>query len=255
MVPVKDVVRAAAAAGFQRYTRDILLRDAPGFDEAWSRASNIPGYFHEVNAASFWAVVHEGRPRTVVEIGSYQGRSTAMIGLALKKHVGAGARLVAIDPHTGDRQALEALGRDVLPSLDLFRLHTSGIGIGDVLEERVTTAVDAASRWSGTVDLLFDDGWHSYEAVKDDANAWLPHLAPDGLACFDDYLHYDEVRRAVDEACAEHGLTLYGTVLAQAWTGRRAEPPAALARAVAAERLKRRLQAVGGPSGSRHRQH
>jgi predicted O-methyltransferase YrrM len=246
MVHVKDIVRAAVAAGFQRYIRDTLLRDASGFDEAWSRASNIPGYFHEVNAAAFWAVVHERRPRTVVEIGSYQGRSTAVIGLALKQHVGAGARLVAIDPHTGDRQALEALGRDVLPSLDLFRLHTSGIGIVDVLDERVATAVDAARGWSGTVDLLFDDGWHSYQAVKDDAAAWLPHLSPDGLVCFDDYLHYDEVRRAVDEACAEHGLTKYGTVLAQMWVGRRAEPPAALARALTAGRLRSKLQAVGG---------
>ena len=246
MPDVREIARAAVAAGFQRHIRDTLLRDAPGFDDAWARASNIPGYFHEVNAAAFWSVIQERKPTTVVEIGSYQGRRTAVLGLALQQHIGKGARLVAIDPHTGDRQALEALGLEVLPSLEMFRLHTSSIGISDLLDERVTTAVEAAVQWSGTVDLLFDDGWHSYDAVQEDAAAWLPQLAPDGLVCFDDYLHYDEVRRAVDEVCPRHGLKLYGTVLAQAWAGRQPEPPVGLARALAAGRLRSKIQAIGG---------
>ena len=247
MAKFRDAASAAVAAGFRQYLRDVALETrVTEFDAAWGVTSNIPGYFSETNAAVFWSVIAERHPRRVVEIGSYQGRSTALLALAIREY---GGRLTAVDPHTGDRQAMESLGHNELPSLQMFRLHIAGLGLGDVVEEKVMTSVEAADGWTQPVDLLFDDGWHSYEAVHEDGAAWLPHLAPNGLVCFDDYEHYDEVHRAVDEVCDQYGLTLYGTVLAQAWAGRAVKPPERLAKVLSVNAVRQRVKAWSGRSG------
>jgi predicted O-methyltransferase YrrM len=48
---------------------------------------------------------------------------------------------------------------------------------------------DAAIRnWSGSIDFLFIDGDHSYDAVRGDWEDWSPHVAPDGTVAFHDAL-------------------------------------------------------------------
>lgn len=49
-------------------------------------------------------------------------------------------------------------------------------------------SVDAAAKWDGPeIGLLFIDGSHTYEDVKADYQAWLPHLAPGAVVALDDY--------------------------------------------------------------------
>ncbi len=62
----------------------------------------------------------------------------------------------------------------------------------------------------GSLDFVFIDADHSYEAVRADIRAWLPKLKPGGLLCGHDYLHpkCPGVAMAVDEAVAEHGWHL-----------------------------------------------
>jgi len=220
-------VRAGAGAALRSISIDAATRDAPGFVEVWPTVDGIPGWFDRVNAAAFWGVIAERRPRTVVEIGSYLGRSTALLGLALKRY-SPEARLVAIDPHTGDRQQLLALGTELLPTADLFRKHVQGVGIAELLDIRIARSDEVAAEWDGPVELLFVDGWHSYDAVVSDARNWVPHLHGDGVVCFDDFTNYTDVHEAVIDSCRDLGLTIYGTVLAQAWAGYRGSPPRAL---------------------------
>ena len=185
-----------------------------------------------MSAATFWGVIADLRPHTVVEIGSYLGRSTCLIGLALKQF-GTDPELVAIDPHTGDRQNLDGLGVDTIPTLDLFRVYTAGAGIRDLLDERVMMSDDAAKEWDGRkIDFVFVDGWHSYDAVISDARNFASLLTPKGVVCFDDYGSYEDVRAAVRDACAELGLNLYGVIRRKAWAGPAPDAPPSLARAL-----------------------
>jgi len=221
---------AAATAAWNTWARDRALRDAPGFAEAWEITNNIPGWLSEVNAAVFWGVIAEVRPKSVVEIGSYLGKSTTLLALGVRHLSRAGATVSAIDPHTGDRQHLEALNVATLPSLELFRQHIEGAGVGDVVEEHVATSDEVAQTWTKTIDLLYIDGWHSYDAVRRDAANFASKLSPNGVVCFDDYAYYDEVRQAADDACAELGLISYGATTMQAWAGRSERPPQSVAR-------------------------
>lgn len=234
--------RTAASAGFNALLRRAFTRDE-GFDQALGEIMHIPGWFSETNAAAFWAAMSERRPRTVVEIGSYLGRSTVFLGQAMRRWSPADARLVSIDPHTGDRQQLEGVGLDTIPTLELFRLIIEGARLSDLVDIRVATSDEAAVGWSQDIDLIFVDGWHSYEAVRGDIRNYAPHLTANGLVCFDDYGTYGEVHRAVQDGCAETGLTVYGSVLAQAWAGRTPEPPRALVRGLRYARLRPRRPA------------
>jgi hypothetical protein len=88
----------------------------------------------------------------VVEIGSYLGRSTTLLGLALRHADVPAARLVAIDPHTGDRQNMRALTISTIPTLDLFRIYMNAAGIGELLDVRVAPSAEVAADWHDPVD-------------------------------------------------------------------------------------------------------
>lgn len=227
---IGQALYAAAAAAWNTWARDHALRDAPGFAEAWEVADNIPGWLSEVNAAVFWGVISEMKPKSVVEIGSYLGKSTTLLALGLQHHSGPDARVSAIDPHTGDRQQLNALNLATLPSLDLFRRHIQGAGVGDLVEEHIATSDKVAQTWTKAIDLLYIDGWHSYGAVRADTMNFASKLSPNGVVCFDDYAYYEEVRQAADDACAELGLISYGATTMQAWAGKSERSPRAVAR-------------------------
>ena len=214
----------------------------------WRKVDHIPGWFHEGSAAALYGVIREQRPETIVEIGSYLGRSSVFFALSLRE-ARRGGRLVAVDPHTGDRQQLEGLAAESLPSFELFREHCRAAGVEDLVDARVATSLEVAASWSGAIDLLYVDGWHSYDAVVADGKAWLPHLSATGVVVFDDYSAYGEVEQAVHELAALGLLRLWGTVFGQAVGGASSDPPPALQRALRVSRggLRRALKAGGRP--------
>jgi len=48
------------------------------FYEVWAKAEWVPGWLPALNAASLYRIMREARPRSILEIGSYQGQSTAL---------------------------------------------------------------------------------------------------------------------------------------------------------------------------------
>jgi hypothetical protein len=200
-------------------------------ESIWQTVDQIPGWLREPNAIAMYGAIRSEPPQVIVEIGSYLGRSTVFFGLCLKR-LNPSGRVVAIDPHTGDRQQLAALGIDHLPSFELFREHCRVAGVEPWVDARRCASLAAADGWTEPIDLLYVDGWHSYDAVLDDGRAWLGHLTDRGVVFFDDYKTYDEVRGAVGQLAAEGRLHIWGTIFGQAVGGRQAEPPSALKRAI-----------------------
>jgi len=115
----------------------------------------------------------------IVEIGSWQGRST--IWLAAGARAGRGARVVAIDPHrgtylrTGDESTEGAL-----------RANLASAGVADGVDVVVATSEDAVSGWTRPVSLLWIDGDHSYESALRDLDLWEPHLTAGAAVAFHD---------------------------------------------------------------------
>jgi predicted O-methyltransferase YrrM len=133
----------------------------------------------------------------IVEIGAFQGRSTAALALGSKS--GGGAAVFSIEPHetfTGvlggcfgprDRVAFfrNMLDFDVVEQVRLI----------SVSSEVVT------SGWTTPVALLWIDGDHRYDAVRRDVDCWLRHLTADAVVVFDD-AETDGPKRVIAEQLA-----------------------------------------------------
>jgi predicted O-methyltransferase YrrM len=227
--------RSAMHTGQNTWSKQYLAARDSRFTEVWEVASRIPGWFGEVNAVAEFLVLAELRPRRIVEIGSYLGRSTVFFAKSLEA-LGIDGTVTAIDPHTGDRQHLEALAVSELPSFDMYRTHLMAAGVYDRVTTIVATSHEAASGWSDPIDFLFIDGWHSYEAVLEDGRDWIPHLTDRGVVVFDDASRYPPVTRAVHELVADGIVHVYGDAFGQAFGGPRPEVPTSVATVLRAYR-------------------
>jgi predicted O-methyltransferase YrrM len=240
---VRSGVRGAAHA----YQRSALLRAHPdGFDEAYALADAVPGWFYELAAAQFWGVIHERRPRVVLEIGSYLGRSVVFLAEAMR-HAGIDdGELHSVDPHTGDRTHLEQLGQTTLPTLDLFRLFVSASGNASAVQVHVTTSADVLAAWEKPIDLAYIDGWHAYDVVVADVRGVGSRLSGQGLVCVDVASERQEVEAAALHAIGELELVPYGILAGKLWAGRSPTPPDCLRPALALQRRRARLPLIGG---------
>jgi predicted O-methyltransferase YrrM len=119
----------------------------------------------------------------VVEIGSWKGKSTVAIckGLADRN-----ARMWAVDTFEGDAGTDQFIGQ-VPPGevLDAFRANTREFAF---LELVIARSTEAATRFDdASLDWIFIDADHSYEAVVADIRAWTRKLKPGGLMSGHDF--------------------------------------------------------------------
>ncbi len=121
----------------------------------------------------------------IMEIGSWKGRSTICFGLGVRD--GNGAKIFAIDPHTGNSEHIKRFGK----------VNTYSEFIGNIKKAKVekfivplkSTSEDADKRFRGEVDFIFVDGAHEYEFVKKDFELWFPKLKNGKYIAFHDCWH------------------------------------------------------------------
>ncbi|MGO1050202.1 class I SAM-dependent methyltransferase [Crossiella sp. CA198] len=163
-------------AGFNRERADSLV--------LYSLAKNTPG------------------KGVAVEVGSFLGRSTAIMALGVRAAGGTG-RVVAIDPHRGGTGDIDSEDPNAEASTYPLLLHNlRRLGLLDLVDIEKTDAPEAGKNWvHGPVRLLFIDALHTYEATMADFEAIEPHLDKDCVVVFDDYCaqEYPGVIRAADE--------------------------------------------------------
>jgi predicted O-methyltransferase YrrM len=67
-----------------------------------------------------------------------------------------------------------------------MRRNLAAAGVEHRVEIIRSTSTEAAKGWSRPIDLLFIDGDHSYEGVKNDWNLFHPFVRPGGVVLFHD---------------------------------------------------------------------
>src|SRR4051794_1284772 len=147
--------------------------------DALAAIEGVEGFLAEEQVERLFTCARELRPpATIVEIGSYRGRSAIVLALAAPD-----ATVVAIDPFAGnDRGPREIVGSREEGDADMaaFRANLERAGVdGSVRHVRLPSA-GALGAVEGDVDLLYIDGAHRYAPARDDIARWGERVRPGG---------------------------------------------------------------------------
>lgn len=161
----------------------------------------IPPAFHEqwFDAPSCAVLAAIGEtvtiPGDVIEVGSWEGRSTIALANAVYPR-----NVIAVDTWAGSPGEISerlAARRDVYTQFAANIRHgTRGNVIPYVMDWREYVRDEMGDARAA---LVFLDGLHTYDEVRAQLAAFVPRIAPGGVICGDD-AHHPPVWRAVCDA-------------------------------------------------------
>ena len=157
-----------------------------GLTEALKAVEDVPGWLTAAQASRLWELARVVTPDgTIVEIGSYRGRSAILLAQAAPLR----ATIVAVDPHAGnDRGPRQFRGTSEEGEEDFiaFRLNVEAAGVADRITHVRERSGDAHAAVDGEVDLLYVDGSHRYRDARDDISGWGRRVAQGGIVLIHD---------------------------------------------------------------------
>lgn len=172
---------------------------------------NVKQVFDQMKKVDGWFAENEGEllmasciealkgtfSKNIVEIGSFKGRSTIVLGSVAKD---TGATVWAIDPHEGVLTGPQGL-HTVPPTFEVFLKNITDAGLKEVVTPIKEKASDV--KWEKPIAFLFIDGLHDYQSVLSDFQNFHTRVEKGGLLAFHDYSdQYPGVKRVINQAIA-----------------------------------------------------
>ncbi|MCY4516045.1 MAG: class I SAM-dependent methyltransferase [Acidimicrobiaceae bacterium] len=183
-------------------------------------AQRVKGFMpHNEGLALYRAGAEVAALGSLVEIGSYCGKSAVYLGAAAAE---AGSVLFTIDHHHGSEEMqagwehhdaeLVDPRTGLMDSLPVLRQTISEAGLDDTVVPIVGDSVTVASHF-GAAALVFIDGGHGTAPAHADYEAWSPKVRPGGLLAIHDVFAdpadggrppYEIWLRALEDGFVEH---------------------------------------------------
>ena len=129
----------------------------------------------------------------IVEIGSWEGKSTIWIGSGSKN--GNKVKIYAIDPHTGSSEHQKE--NEKIWTFEEFKKNIKNAKVDDIILPLVKTSEEAAKNFNKPVEFIFIDGAHEYEFVKLDFDLWFPKVVNGGIMAFHDTISWKSPKKVV----------------------------------------------------------
>ncbi|MGA9146781.1 MAG: class I SAM-dependent methyltransferase [Candidatus Nanopelagicales bacterium] len=177
------------------------------------------GFLPDIEAAALFDAAITASPGVWLEVGTYCGKSTVVLGGAARE---VGATVVTVDHHRGSEENQvgwewhdETLvdpdtGRlDTLPSL---RATLRRADLEDVVNPIVGSTQSVGRWWSTPLQFLFLDGNHTEDVAQHDYSAFAKHVVGGGILAVHDVFPdpadggqppWHVVQRAVDSGAFE----------------------------------------------------
>ncbi len=159
-------------------------------------AKKIDGFLSQNEGELLFKLAKNCPPKTsIVEIGSWKGKSTVFLGLGSQS--GNKNKVYAIDPHTGSPEHKKKLGE--FSTLKQFKKNIKQANLKQIVVPIVKTSTQAAPSFNKKIGLLFIDGDHSYQMVKKDFQLWFPKIVNGGIIAFHDSNTHFDVKKTVNQ--------------------------------------------------------
>ena len=141
---------------------------------------------------------------TIVEIGSFRGRSTIVLALA----AAADVEVVAIDPHAGSDRGPQELAPDAARGDEdhaAFHANLAAAGVADRVRHVWLPSAAALGDVTGPLAVLYVDGAHRFAPARDDIARWGARVAPGGVMLVHDAFSSVGVTLALLAECLPGG--------------------------------------------------
>lgn len=154
---------------------------------------DIDGWFNH-EAAYDYLISQMPEGGTFVELGAWLGKSSAYLcDKATDKQI------TIIDTWKGSPNELTTTHK-LATEVDIYDLFLENMGERKYNVIKATSKVASKKFTNESLDVVFIDLTHTYEAVKEDIKLWLPKVKKGGYIAGDDYHeHWQGVIQAVDE--------------------------------------------------------
>ena len=156
-------------------------------------SKQIDGWFNHQAAYDFLiSKVPEGG--SFVELGAWLGKSSAY--LCDNAH---GINVTIVDTWKGSPNELTTTHK-LATEQNIYNLFVENMGDRKYKAIKATSKAASKKFANESLDVVFIDLTHTYEAVKEDIKLWLPKVKKGGFIAGDDYHeHWKGVIQAVDE--------------------------------------------------------
>jgi len=151
--------------------------------------SRIPGWLTKNEGHFLYKEAKKtSKKYSIVEIGSWKGRSTVCLGLGARD--GNGNKIYAVDPHKDTTEHKKWSGKDdTYDTYNIFLANIKNAGIDQYIVPVRKTSEKAAANFKKPIAFLFVDGSHHFKHVKLDYELWFPKLISGGTIAFHDAWH------------------------------------------------------------------
>jgi MMP 1-O-methyltransferase len=146
---------------------------------------DVPGWLSDEEGEALYVLARECTGRgVIVEIGSWKGKSTICLGLGSR--AGSSVPIFAVDPHADYRHGE-------------FKDNIERAGIADLVTPVKGFSQQVVDGFDQPIELLFVDGSHEEDDVREDFEKWVPKVVEGGVVAFHDTTWHDGVRKVVAE--------------------------------------------------------
>lgn len=156
------------------------------FEGAWSKVAHLEGWLTEGQALLLFAAARRTTVGdTIVEIGSFRGRSTIVLATGAAQ----GVAVVAIEPHAGnDRgpQEIEGFATEASVDREVFRSNLAAAGVAGRVRHVPKFSGEAHADVAGDIAVLYVDGAHRFGPARADIRDWGRRVVPGGTMLIHD---------------------------------------------------------------------
>lgn len=190
-----------------------------GKENALALSQRIKGWFTRDEGEVLFDVTVEAVRAfdgEVVEIGAHHGRSTVILGYAVR-FSGVPSVVYSIDPHDGfvtkdghkEPPSWSSFLKNLRDGNLYFPEDNDGEGYVSPIRKKSTEV-----QWHLPLSLLFIDGAHDYASVRADYEKFAPWVKVGGYIAFHDYANpgFPDVARFVNEIVKNERVTVHKAV-------------------------------------------
>ena len=155
--------------------------------------SQIDGWFNH-QAAYDYLLANMPKDGTFVELGAWLGKSSSYLC-----DKATGQNIFIVDTWKGSPNELTTTHK-LATKQDIYKIFVENMGDRNYTAIKATSKAAARKFKAESLDVVFIDLTHTYEAVKEDIKLWLPKVKKGGYIAGDDYHeNWKGVIQAVDE--------------------------------------------------------